>query len=698
MPNSYFAEKLLDARPDRLDIRDREYRPVLRSLPPQWPLQADLEQLLPAYTQSGLILDQKTDGACTGFGLASVINYLIWLDEVHKLDKIEVLQGLKKSRQVSPRMLYNMARLYDEWDGEDYEGSSCRGAMKGWHRHGVATREAWSDDNKRSKHWPEEAVKNTLGAYYRINKDSVADMQSAIREVGAIYCSASIHKGWWIRRGRQIQLIKQAGEIVGAHAFALVGYNSDGFIIQNSWGSHWGYQGFAVLSYADWVENGSDAWVAALGVAIKNAAPLTFSNQPLQSSSEKNAQRASSSIKKALSYSYKNPEVAPWSEEQAYMHTLVIANDGRPRRTIVSAEDADESAKIICYDNIKHWLKKTSEAKKIVIYAHGGLNSEQASIDRIRVMAPYFKANGIYPLFISWKTGFMESLKNQLEDRINRLFRPSAAQRATGFMDSITESLDRSIEAFSRRILVRGLWNEMKENARDASDRAVRGYPQKGRTQPGAMVILARELKKLQAEYDIEIHIVGHSAGSILLGYWLKELQKREQQIMSASLLAPACTTEFANKYYIKAHKKNVLDKRNLFIDIMDNERELADNVSKIYQKSLLYLVSRALEDIHKMPLLGMAEAWNPEQKDVFNRVQNREIQKWLDFASNGESKVSCKEYSKNDAIVQTSQQGDHIDLAHGSFDNDIQVIEQVLKRISGLKKLPFPVENLSGF
>lgn len=29
-----------------------------------------------------------------------------------------------------------MARRYGEWPGENYEGSSARGAMKGWHQHG----------------------------------------------------------------------------------------------------------------------------------------------------------------------------------------------------------------------------------------------------------------------------------------------------------------------------------------------------------------------------------------------------------------------------------------------------------------------------------------------------------------------------------------------------------------------------------
>ena len=128
MPKFFFKDKVLDARPDRLDLRDREYRPMLRSLPQQWPLESDLDKLLPCYTQSNLVLDQKQEGACTGFGLASVINYLIWIDVVKENGKVESLSQLKKERQVSPKMLYNMARLYDEWDGEDYGSCSsvCR--------------------------------------------------------------------------------------------------------------------------------------------------------------------------------------------------------------------------------------------------------------------------------------------------------------------------------------------------------------------------------------------------------------------------------------------------------------------------------------------------------------------------------------------------------------------------------------------
>ena len=48
-------------------------------------------------------------------------------------------------------------------------------------------------------------------------------------------------------------------EVITGHAFALVGYNAHGFIVQNSWGESWGNLGFAILGYDDWLDNGRDA-------------------------------------------------------------------------------------------------------------------------------------------------------------------------------------------------------------------------------------------------------------------------------------------------------------------------------------------------------------------------------------------------------------------------------------------------------
>ena len=39
--------RTLDARPDRLDLRDREYTPNVVSLPQEWPDDAMIRRLLP---------------------------------------------------------------------------------------------------------------------------------------------------------------------------------------------------------------------------------------------------------------------------------------------------------------------------------------------------------------------------------------------------------------------------------------------------------------------------------------------------------------------------------------------------------------------------------------------------------------------------------------------------------------------------
>ena len=82
--------KTLDAFPDKIDLRDWAYHPTLQILPNEvvnCPLVPE-------------ILDQGNEGACTGFALAAVVNYL--------------LHQRRSRRRVSPRMLYELARRYDE--------------------------------------------------------------------------------------------------------------------------------------------------------------------------------------------------------------------------------------------------------------------------------------------------------------------------------------------------------------------------------------------------------------------------------------------------------------------------------------------------------------------------------------------------------------------------------------------------------
>ena len=116
-------EHVLDARADRIDHRDRPYRPPLVSLPPCWPTRQDLQVGLPRH--AGMVDRQGGFKGCTGFGLAAVINFVLWRDALSRAPRAEagrlaVDPVAVDAPRVSPFQLYHLARVYDEWEGEDY--------------------------------------------------------------------------------------------------------------------------------------------------------------------------------------------------------------------------------------------------------------------------------------------------------------------------------------------------------------------------------------------------------------------------------------------------------------------------------------------------------------------------------------------------------------------------------------------------
>jgi C1A family cysteine protease len=41
-------------------------------------------------------------------------------------------------------------------------------------------------------------------------------------------------------------------KVIGMHSMLVVGYNPDGFLLQNSWGTEWGDNGYCIFPYEDW--------------------------------------------------------------------------------------------------------------------------------------------------------------------------------------------------------------------------------------------------------------------------------------------------------------------------------------------------------------------------------------------------------------------------------------------------------------
>lgn len=709
-----FATRVFDARPDRLDFRDLLYHPPLRSLPPRFPTDDVLAKLLPGYLDCGLILDQGTEGACTGFGLACVVNHLLFMRYVAAGS-----QG--KFTSASPRMLYELARRYDEWPGARYEGSSCRGALKGWHKHGVCAQQFWPypfDDEGNAlfvppnSGWEKDSLDRTLGVYYRISRESIVDMQAAIVNIGAVYVSARVHTGWdALLHTRPTKSPTKHDEVpnipppeqqgrLGGHAFAFVGYDERGFIVQNSWGEVWGAGGFARLPYEDWVAHGTDAWACALGV------PAQFSDakeiavrwhQPAGRSLSKlervgRTTRNPSDDPWPVDHNFNNRDYEPLSTARAYQSTLVTGNDGQVLvRDLTKGDDAaaQEAVKETVVTRTLAWAaKQKGKTVKVAVYAHGGLNDEDGSIERVRLLAPYFLANDVYPLFLVWRTGPYETIQSLLDDWKRRI--PGFDEdRATGLAEWLGDQKDRAIEAIARP-LGRGIWAEMKENA----ERSMR-------TGHGVNLLvknlsLLGTVLKAQGR-SLEVHFIGHSAGSILVGHCLESMMDvnappQSYTVESCSLYAAACSVPFANHRFVAAADRKLLPLERLWLYCLDDDNEKRDALpspsTSIYGKSLLYLVSRALDDVRKAPILGMERAHSPKHTRDDEQWADEclsEVKRWQQrwSASAGHAKRLC---IVTNEFVRNTRAGGQIQATHGSFDNNIDVLTETIERIRGRK------------
>jgi len=652
---------------DAPDLRDRLYTPPPVNLLPQYPQNDLIKTFLPVYSSSGLVLDQGEEGACTGFGLACVINYLRWRAQ----------QQPAKLESVSPRMLYILARRYDEYQGENYEGSSCRGALKGWFNNGVCRESDWpytgGASNPPRYGFADRARDTTVGVYYRIDLKTITDLQAAIQHHGAIFVSSFTHAGWDAvdtkKRPRghdDLPVIPFDGRPTqqGGHAYALIGFNARGFILQNSWGRNWGAGGFAILTYEDWLANAMDAWVVALGVPGVVAGQLAA--RGLAGTARAGADRG-----------------RWWSEDYAYQHSVVFGTDGRIARYLTEDEQPRKLQQQV-FVHPDAWFRQqpATRAKRLVLYTHGGLNSESAAIERARAMGRFFMGNGCYPIFLVWRTGLLEAIGGLISG--NAKAEPGLAGAG------LTDASDFVIEKTVGRPLAHPIWTQMKQQARLCHE-SRRG----GDLLLDAIQALARTWGS-----DFELHIVGHSAGAIFLGHLLSRIAARRrsggddglyERLASIHLFAPACTVSFASEHYAADPQWM----KRLYLSVLSDKVERDDSVT-LYRKSLLYLVSNCLEGDLRIPLLGLDRidsvgdaGWDGTSDTA------RALLEWRSAAQ--DSKLKDRKTVVAEKFIQVANAADGPVTqrsSHGGFDNDLAVMTRTLETITG-GKLKMPIDDL---
>jgi len=592
---------------DAPDLRDWTYQPALLQLKREIDPPDNLK-----------ILNQGGEGSCTGFALAATINLLR-----HRSH----LRGA-----VSPRMLYEMAKQHDEWPGFEYEGSSCRGAIKGWYNMGVCLDSKWKYKEGKSGHLTVAAAKdardNTLGAYYRLST-RISDFHAALNEAGVIYCSADVHDGWE-KPSRKTGVIPMRDASIGGHAFAIIGYDKRGFWVQNSWGSGWGLRGRALWTYEDWQRNVTDAWVLRLALSTPQVWHL-----PLEGGSD--AGRTEGLFRKSPTRAEIAGHFVHIDDGDFHDHGVYWSN----------AADVCETANL---------LAQSEKYDHVLLYAHGGLNNIKDSARRIAAMKETFKANGIYPYHFMYDTGLLQEIKDALSGK-----REEIEKRAGGLVDWS----DKLIERLTHRA-GRSLWREMKFGAEAPF------------MDDGAGLVVLREFLNAisRSNKSVKLHLAGHSTGAILHAFLASAMLQLEQKtrVASTSLLAPASTVDLFKSTYrplLKSPRSQTGINRMDIYNLTD-KLECDDTVINVYRKSLLYLVSRSFEeDPRPAKILGM--------------------EKYKQGLGRGLSNLSIH-YSHGNVPSSRQTKSE----SHGGFDNDPTTMNTMLRRILGKKpKQPFTEKSL---
>jgi hypothetical protein len=177
----------------------------------------------PVFWQEGVVLDQGSEGACVGFG---------WTAELLAEPVAPSPQPDVPVAESYATFVYRRAQKIDEWDGEDYEGTSVLAGAKIMHADGHITSYRWCF--------------------------GVRDVRDAIIEHGPVVIGVPWYSSMYSTR--KSGLVTISGKKVGGHCILVTGYHpafeiegkvQEVFRWRNSWGPSYGVNGSGFITYDD---------------------------------------------------------------------------------------------------------------------------------------------------------------------------------------------------------------------------------------------------------------------------------------------------------------------------------------------------------------------------------------------------------------------------------------------------------------
>ena len=171
-----------------------------------------------------------------------------------------VVYGFAKefnSSEPSPMWIYKTGKKYDPWPGENYSGTTIRGAAQGLLKEGCCEEKFWPYTGKEDAPKLEGAESNAdkfkINGYYVIPKYRASTIKKMLLKE-PLWTSIMVRKDFFKvpSFGENAGVVDSkkylASDAAGGHAVAMVGWRYIGdklyWEFQNSWGSWFGDKGF----------------------------------------------------------------------------------------------------------------------------------------------------------------------------------------------------------------------------------------------------------------------------------------------------------------------------------------------------------------------------------------------------------------------------------------------------------------------
>jgi len=227
-----FGNGCLKSDPKDIDQALLQNKNVIKAIRSSFPSEIDYRsQMMP-------VRNQGSEGTCVPFAVAACMEFYA-----------KKFSGM--TRYFSPCWIYDLRA------NKTTEGMSPGEAGSILKKNGIVYEDMYPYSEKNNVSSQEDVDK---AAQWKIKQDmyliGVDEVKAALNDVGPVLLALPVfhtESEFWKPKGNSQTLLS-------GHAVVCVGYNSNGLILRNSWGSTWNNDGHTVISYHDYLVSVWESW------------------------------------------------------------------------------------------------------------------------------------------------------------------------------------------------------------------------------------------------------------------------------------------------------------------------------------------------------------------------------------------------------------------------------------------------------